>query len=244
MKARILALLATAAIASSVMAAPLVPRIFSYDVNFAAWEPIAGGVAAPSYFTNGALPDTLSFGVSNPLNHEATGLWPVWPGDPLPLFGFDGVFGAEVEMNVRFDGHDEMPPHLDVSLTGPGGVFRVTGSIAGGPPGMILEITADQSVMYGYSGQDAYVVELAGTITGVDPQFDFLLGAPGVVRGHMDFLDNPMFPSGYDPLDPNSPDASWPTIYSGEAGEGVPTPEPTTLTLLALGGLALARRRR
>lgn len=239
--------------ASSALAAPLVPRIDSYDINFGAWEAGPDGPES-SYFTNGRFPDILLYTFTNPFNHEATALWPDWPsGDPLPVFGKDGIFGGEFLLALRFDAEDAMPPHLSVSITGTGardgaGLKGVDLAIRGrlgsptAPMETLLAIDVQDASMYGHAFRNTYVLEMAGTIVHAPDDYQHMIGESGVARGFIDFAENPLFPVNYDPQNP-FPVEEYVTAYSGEAGQGTPTPEPSTFGLLLLGIVCVVRRR-
>lgn len=255
MKVRFVALGAAAAFSgAAAFAAPLTPTIFDHDINFGAFnaEPI------PEYRTNGAAPDTLVY-TASPANGEVTGYWPVWPAPfANPVFDLAGLFGGDFVMGVQFTGQDAPyvggPSTLDVSLTGtglntdPGApdllIFGRIAGINGGAPGLLWAIDLANVSLYGYSNWDAYVLEGAGTIVGgfIAEQFQ-LIGQPGVMRGHLDFVDAPAgwIPPLYDPRAPI--DLALGAGYSGETGLGVAVPEPTTAGLI-LAGLGMLIRRR
>lgn len=232
---------------SAAWAAPLVPRIISHDFNFGGWERWAPGRPA-FYSPGGAAPDLLTLAPGD-LDQEVTALWPVWPfGLPAPVFNAAGAFGGDIALRLAFDGHDEMPPHLDVSLTGTGANagaadLVISGAIPsmGIPYGPLYALDVRDASLYGYGNQQSYVLEMAGIITFMDPRLGQLQGHEGVARGNIDFRELRL-PSRYDPLKDYGlfDDEGG---YSGETGAGFPTPEPTSLLLLAVGGLALARRR-
>ena len=139
---------------------------------------------------------------------------------------------------------------MDVSLTGSGrqrgADLIIRGAIPdlGIPYSVLLAIDVEQASLYGYGGSSSFVLETAGTIVQVNPALpgaDEILGQSGVSRGNIDFFSLAL-PSGYDPLmDMNLPvDGGG---YSGEAGRGVPTPEPASLALLLIGAALHLRGR-
>ena len=160
---------------------------------------------------------------------------------------------------------------FDVSLTGSRGFLRITGWIGtqglaptplypvGGTDTTLLEIEFSATSLLARAENDvADLIEGYGKVTqilGVNPE-DMVTSFPefaNLTRGVTFFkfmLPNPgaeMFPVGYDPLEdyPNL-NLAYGAI-SGEAGLLHPDddlPEPGTMSLLALGGLAVLRRRR
>ncbi|MCG3126386.1 MAG: hypothetical protein CHACPFDD_01221 [Phycisphaerae bacterium] len=232
---KLLALSAVLGVSTAVLAAPLVPRMISHDINFGARE---DGL---NYGMNGLAPDTLDY-IARDLDTEATAIWPVWPfAGPFPVLNAAGVFGGDVAMHVDLFAQDAAPPHLDVSMVGVGR-FAIRGAVPamGVPYTTLIDIVLDQVSLYGYSGQDAYVLEGAGVI--VNSFFQELIGHSGVIRGNIDFESNPGFTPKYDPTaDPRQ--GRFAVAYSGEAGQGYATPEPTSMLLLGLGAALLRRRR-
>ncbi len=241
--------LAAVMLGSVALAAPLVPRIDSHDFNFGAWEPST--TPLPFYDPRGADPDWLTLSADS-LDREVTAFWEIWPvgGTPLPIFNAAGDFGGDLELYLQFDGEDANPPYLDVSLTGSGrqrgADLIIRGAIPdlGIPYSVLLAIDVEQASLYGYGGSSSFVLETAGTIVQVNPALpgaDEILGQSGVSRGNIDFFSLAL-PSGYDPLmDMNLPvDGGG---YSGEAGRGVPTPEPASLALLLIGAALHLRGR-
>ncbi len=237
-----LAVAGAVVVASLAVAAPLVPRIDSHDFNFGASEPAAGG-GVPFYEPNGSDPDWLTLSADS-LDREVTAFWEIWPvgGTPLPIFNAAGDFGGDLELYLQFDGEDADPPHLDVSLTGSGrqdgADLIIWGAIPdlGIPFSVLMAVDVEQASLYGYGGSSSFVLETAGVIVDVNPGLPGaaeLLGQSAVSRGNIDFLSLAL-PSGYDPLvDMDLPPDGG--AYSGEAGRGVPTPEPASLALLLVG---------
>lgn len=247
------AILGTAALltlaASTVVAAPLVPRITSHDFNFGAWE--TGEV--PFYDPRGDAPDYLTL-LPDRQDREVTAFWQVWPvgGIPLPVFNAIEQFGGDIALALQFNGHDETANPLDVSVTGSGRNEGADLIISGAIPGVaggyqpLLAIDIRNASMYGYGGASSFVLETAGVITfmspnlpGYDPSF---IGTPAVSRGNVDFQELAL-PSRYNPLGGNTDVFADGGGYSGEVGPGFAVPEPATLATLLLGLGMMARRR-
>ncbi len=110
---KLLALSAVLGVSTAVLAAPLVPRMISHDINFGARE---DGL---NYGMNGLAPDTLDY-IARDLDTEATAIWPVWPfAGPFPVLNAAGVFGGDVAMlkpPFNVDGW----PAADVAVPGLG----------------------------------------------------------------------------------------------------------------------------
>lgn len=256
---------AVAAASSAAYAAPMMPTILSND-----WA--VGGFNADGqaeYLTNGLGADRLIY-TRSAANGEVVGYWPAWPAPAaLPVLDLANFFGGDFAMNVIFTGQDAPyvggPSTLDVSLTGTGGNdngndLELWGRVSAGgapPAGLMWAMDISSVSMYGYSNWNSYVFEAVGTITGGSLADLFgVTGFSGVVRGHIDFPDfaedgfggigpnRPagFFTPGYDPMAADI-DAGVRAGFSGEVGEGVVIPEPTTAGLLLLGVAALARRR-
>jgi hypothetical protein len=265
------------------VAAPLTPTIVDFDFNFGSQF---------VYDMHGIGPDTLvtapyDFAPGPGSPSEVTALFPAWPSTAgsVPVWYDDGIansfsaFGGDLTLNLIFNGHDEIPPHLNVSLTGTGGsagadleiwsnglgLAPIPGDV---PNKLLFAFDIQQASLYGYNDFDGYVLEAEGIITEIDPELfnlayqgsqtdgpqspEDLIGQTAVVRGHIDLPDTPeVFPEKYDPLVdysdlyPNMPQ-SFDGVYSGETGPGWsndPVPEPATLAMLAIGGVALVARR-
>lgn len=239
--------------ASTTLAVPLVPRIESHDFNFGGYEP-AGSDADAFYAPRGADPDWLTLSGMD-TDREVTAFWEVWPsGVPRPVFNLGGDFGGDIELYLAFDGHDEAPPHLDVSLTGAGrnagADLIITGTLdtpAGPISGTLLSIDIDVASLYGFGGASSYVLETAGTILSIHPDIDIdqgtLVGERAVSRGNIDFNELTLA-SGYDPLVRYAGAFNDGGGYSGEVGAGFETvPEPASMLLLAAGLPFVFRRR-
>lgn len=245
----ILAFAAISIGAGSALAAPLVPRITSHDFNFGAWET----AAVPFYDPRADAPDYLTL-AGDEADREVTAFWEVWPvgGFPLPVFNAAGAFGGDLELYLQFDGNDEAPPHLDVSLTGRGrnvgADLIIWGAIPAAGIGFapLLAVDIRNASLYGYGGGRSFVLETEGIITFMNPQLpgfsQEFIGSQAVSRGNIDFVSLAL-PSHY------NPNERYPGMfadgggYSGEAGPGNAIPEPASVILL-LGGLAFAARRR
>jgi hypothetical protein len=231
-------------------AAPLAPAIEIFDFNFG---------ATFQYATNGISPDTLTTTFDPaaatapaPGPSEVTALFPLWPATApsLPVWYDDGVangaslFGGDLVLDLVFDAHDEVPPHLDVSITGTGANqdpgspdLLIFGNYIGlSPTGdptntALFGIDVQVASLYGYSDSESYVLELAGTIVVLDQilldaineqrddPYDMseLLGQSAVARGHIDIPETPdVFPVKYDPLvDYSDLYPDAPTVFNG-----------------------------
>jgi hypothetical protein len=247
-----------ALLAGSTFAVPLVPRIESHDFNFGGFEPASEDDDAAFYAPRGEGADWLTL-LANETDREVTAFWEVWPaGIPVPVFNAAGNFGGDIELYLQFDGHDEMPPHLDVSLSGSGrrdgsdlNIFgRLTTTDGEEASGLLLSIDIEEAALYGFGNSSSFVLETSGKILQIHPALDnpndTLVGDSAVSRGNIDFGELAL-KSGYDPL---SRDNGQHDLfndgggYSGEVGAGfVTVPEPATLVLL-VGGLMLGLRRK
>lgn len=243
-------------------AEPLIPTIMGHDISFDASN--TGGIL--EYQTQGAAPDTLVF-TRNESDHEATAYRPNWPDPPLetiwsenPGFPFAG---GDVELGVQFTGQDA-PLNgpdgiLTVSLTGTGlnpegvGDLMVYGTYItdladpmnpdNQVTGLLWSLDLDTVSLYGRSGADSYILEGVGTLVGgYFVEEAGLVGAPGAMRGHIDFVGAPAawMPMEYDPLSADPMVDSIRAAYSAETGW---IPEPASLGLLLLGAPLLFRRR-
>jgi len=236
------------------VAAPLTPTITGFDFNFGAFN---SSPPAAEWNTNGVAPDTLDF-LPSSAEQEVTAFWPAWPAPPpFIVLNAAGAFGGDFELHVMFTAQDA--PYIgpggviDVSLTGtgsaPGADLNIFGSIPGlGIPfGLLWAIDLERVSLYGYSNFDAYVLEGVGVIVGGDVAIrNQLIGATGVMRGNLDFLDRPAgwIPPLYDPLGAGVPPLQLRAAYSGETGKGYVVPEPATMLALAVGVALMACRRR
>lgn len=247
-----------AVMAGTAVATPLVPRIESHDFNFGGYEPASQDDGSAFYAPRGESPDWLTL-LPSPADREVTAFWEVWPeGVPVPVFNGAGQFGGDIELYLQFDGHDETGNPLDVSLTGSGrnagADLRIVGSLTTTDgevvSGELLAIDITLASLYGYGNTGSFVLETAGTITGIHPLLDIagdsLIGKSAVSRGNID-LSELTLASGYDPASRNN--GGQPLFndgggYSGEVGAGfITVPEPASLVML-LGGVVLAMRRR
>jgi hypothetical protein len=120
----------------------------------------------------------------------------------------------------------------------------IFGSIgAPGAPILLWALDLHDVSLYGYSGRNSYVLEGLGTIVGGDIAVrNGLVGRPGAMRGHLDFLDQPAgwIPPLYHPLQ-DQRQQQFRADYSGETGL---VPEPATVIGLIAGLSALALKRR
>lgn len=258
MSIRIAVVVAAAGLlASTSVANPLFPTITGHDINFGAYNGVNGPV---EWLTNGADPDTLVFTRQNPefgpRHNEATAYWPAWPNPPVvPVFNFDGSFGGDVYMNVRWVSQDAPyvggPSTIDVSLNGVGNDpqgfdFAIYGTV-GNFSGLLWALRLDVVSLYGYSGGRSYTLEGGGIIVGgLLANNGEVIGHTGVIRGQVDFLDRPAgwIPSLYDPMVRLLDVTGIRMSFSGETGEGTYVPAPSFAGLLGLGALAAMRRRR
>lgn len=259
MKHCLLGAVVFSALAGLVYAAPLTPTIDGADINFG---------AEFVYATNGVNPDTM-FSSKENQGEEATAYWPNWPSTagvkPIWYTSLAGgpVFGGDVQLALLFNGHDETPPPLDVSLTGTGASdgadLQIFGTLTPGGPNVLLwaidfNLTAKPNVpgkvsLYGYGDTKSYVLEGEGLIVGGQiAEEKNLVNTTGVVRGNIDLnlRDTGFvgFPAHYDPA--SNVNVQVAGSYSGETGAGFAVPEPGTIGLLLLGSLfgLVARRSR
>jgi hypothetical protein len=237
-------------LAAPVWAAPLIPTLTGHDLQFGAHN----GDGQVEYATNGTAPDTLVF-TRNDMDHEVSAYWPSWPSPPmLPVWDLSDPanFGGDLVLGVKFDGQDAPIGPLTVSLTGRGlnenaPDLEIWGKVTIGTTvlsGLLWALDLQQVSLYGYANSDAYVLEGTGTIADclIAENYPGLIGSPGAMRGHLDFLNRPagwLTPL-YDPLGTAFPQTCVRAAYSGETGL---VPEPGAMSLLLLGVGALLRRR-
>ena len=238
--------------ATAVHGAPIVPTIDGADIGFA---------AEMRYETRGALPDLLTTkdaaGDELLNKYEAGTYWPNYPAltPAIPLWYEEaGVryYAADVQLAVQFTGSDVAPipglPIVSLIGTGAGAEVQMVGdleiwgtTVAPGSAAaneLLWAIQLDDVSMYGYANDDTFVLEGVGTVIGgslADAQS--LVGAPGVIRGHIDLAGQ--IGEDYDPITVAAFEEHLAT-YSGETG----VPEPATMAMLAMGGLSVLIRRR
>ena len=264
-----LGVLAVLVFAAGAQAAPLSVRVedhdFSFDVPY--WSKPPGPWGAV-YSFNGAAPDSLTIQSSNP-NHYAvsysyTGPLPTVPGGPLAsafpyLVTNSATFGGDLKLDMTFafnDGPYADPitgDRFDISLFGTSGSLTITGQILTqgfGTPfpasgdSVLLKIDFDKVTLLARLNEDRiFKIEGVGdlkTLLGVDvPQL--LPAERGVVA--FDFIaKNPL---GSIFTNPNySPTDNVTTVILGDINGHAGLPEPATVAMLAIGGLALVLRRR
>jgi len=260
---------AFAGMAGEAGAAPLSVRIgdhdFSFDVPY--WPASPWGAV---YSFNGAAPDSLAVQSSDP-NHYAvsysyTGTVPTVPGGPAAsAFPYPVInsftLGGDLKLDMTFatsDGPYVDPntgDRFDISLVGTSGLLTITGQIytQGLAPLfpvpandiVLLNIVFDKVTLLARTNEDRiFKIEGVGNLTTLLGQNVAQLGLPfdkGVVA--FDFIaGNPLGPiftnPNYSPTD-NVPGIIWGDI-SGHTG----VPEPATVAMLTIGGLALVLRRR
>lgn len=267
-----LAVVALGFFAANVQAAPLSVRVedhdFSFDVPY--WGPAPWGAV---YDFNGVAPDALYVQSSDPNHYVGSysyvGKLPTVLGGPLAsAFPYpvanSTTFGGDLKLDMTFnlnDGPYTNPSgdQFDISLVGDGGHLTITGQIYNqglGPASVplypplgiqpqdivLLDIAFDKVTLLARVNEDRiFKVEgegilnillgedMIGSDAGGVVMFDFIAEAPAAA-----IFTNP----NYSPTD-NVSGQIWGDI-NGHAG----VPEPATLSLLALGGLAVAWARR
>ncbi|MGD9645645.1 MAG: PEP-CTERM sorting domain-containing protein [Pirellulales bacterium] len=236
--------------------APLTPQIvsdlFQFDVSMI-------------YSTNGVAPDRLISATDPPGTGggDVTIYRPNWPAvnPALPLYFVQGggplVFGADMLLDVVLNASDAVGggfPNISLTGTGgrPGDDVVITGATSPGAASNETLWTMDltQVSFYGNAGQNSFLVEGIGTITGgTMATGKALVGKTGVIRGNFDItsippgLLNPFIQAGYSPTDNIASVAL--AALSGQFGVGVLIPEPSTLALCLIGltGVFVARSR-
>ena len=269
-----LALLSFLVFAAAAHATPLSVRIedhdFSFDVPY--WPLGQPGPWGAVYNFNGAAPDSLTLQAPDP-NHYAvsysyTGALPTVLGAPLAsAFPYPIInsltFGGDLKLDMTFainDGPYVAPTgdRFDISLVGTSGSLTITGQIwsqgfpfpapiypAAPVPNdiVLLNIIFDKVTLLARTNEDRiFKIEGVGDIM-------MLLGEPpqifpvekGVVA--FDFIaKNPLGPiftkPDYSPTDPIT------TTILGDISGHTGVPEPATMAMLTIGGLALVLRRR
>ena len=239
-------------VAPAAQAMPIIPTIDGPEINFS---------AALRYVTGGSLPDLLiskdAAGSELMTKYEAGTYWPNYPlvVPAIPLWYEESgtrYYAADVQLAVKFTGTDAIaaPGFPSVSLIGTGAGadaqmiadVEIWGTTATpGTPAvneLLWAVQLDAVSLYGYAGDDTFVLEGMGTMVGGSLAVaNDLLGQAGVIRGHIDLSG--LIGADYDPIADNIFEEGTAT-YSGETG----VPEPASLALLAIGGLGVLRRRR
>jgi len=220
----------------------------------------AGWHNAASYAYAGVLSQVPGVGGTPPLASQ-------WL---YPLL-FTSQYGAKLEIELPFETNDgpyvnPAGDKFDISLNGEGGFLRITGWIGpqGWPAGLVypdfiggapvdiplLEIQFTETSLLARENNDtADLIEAVGHVTmllGQDVnQFPELTMGSTFFKFMLPDTNGTIFPvsaaAPYDPLFDYQLESVYGRI-SGEAGVGVP--EPATMSLLAVGGLMLIKRRR
>jgi hypothetical protein len=237
-------------LSSAASAEPLSIRIddydFTFDTDYAATYAYNADSADTLMITDvGSAVGTYRYlgtdGATDLLGNAA-GLYPVWG----PAGGFGGDLELEMEFTVNDGPYDSGTDTLDISLAGNGGRLEITGSIGfmPGAPITLLEILFDDTSLLGRADDDVVdLIEGQGLVTtllGEDVQ------AEGIVGGAFMkfFAENIVFPEPpgetYDPLT----DYGYGDVDGRVSGETGEIPEPASMAILGLGGLAMLLRRR
>ncbi len=240
---------------SAAPADPIFPEILSNDFAFLAG---AGDDSVATYINNGDGTHALSIEASLPdyigANEVFTFTQQVKPKGPtLPVWDpSDGTgFGGDLVLSLLFDNSDgdffngSTGERLEVNLTGAGTtdpgqlgtydleIWGSIGTISDPNQGRLLGMKITEASLYGNAGGSVYTLEAVGVITysEYDPN---LLQMTGAITGSLSFDGVPDLSLEF------GTSIDYDVTYSGHAG----VPEPITLALLSLGGVALLRRRR
>ncbi|MFA6134055.1 MAG: PEP-CTERM sorting domain-containing protein [Phycisphaerae bacterium] len=266
--------LALLLLATSVHAGPISVRIddhdFTFDVALDAVYAYDGG--SPDHLsvhkTNGHYAGQYTYtGVLPTVPAGALGAPPAPSADPYPLYSGSPVqFAANLDLDMYFVANDG--PYTNpagdsfaVSLNGTQGHLTITGRVAtqGFPAGWLyptanvngditlLDIEFSRVTLLARAGSStADLVEGIGqvkTLLGVDVSDNPELNSGGTFFKFIAPVGTNLFASAAAPYDPLV-STLFSEISGRASGEAGLIPEPATLFLLAMGGLAMLRRRR